>query len=285
LVGLNETLIGRARGGGQTAFRGARLSTLAVLLALAAVAWFVSDLRMAGMDAGPWTNPGAFGFYISTWVVMMAAMMFPSVAPMVLFYRRLQLGRRTGSASTALFVVGYLIVWAACGVLAYMLLKEVRSLDAGLLGWHRAGRWLAAGLLASAALYELTPLKAACLSRCRSPFGFLVGSWRNGPRGAFRMGLGHGAWCLGCCWLLMAGLFALGAMSMTWMITITVLIAAEKLLPRRALVTAVVAAVLGALAVGVAAAPQKMPGLTIPGSRTGMTPMAPMSGSMDSVHR
>jgi predicted metal-binding membrane protein len=282
---MSATVSGALRRRSPAALRKAQLSTLIVLLALAAVGWLVSDLRMAGMDAGPGTDPGAFGFYITTWVVMMAAMMFPSIAPMVLTYRGLQVGRRTTTASTALFVLAYLIVWAASGLLAYAALKAGRSLDGGLLGWHRAGRWVAAGVLAAAALYEFTPLKRACLSRCRTPLGFLVGSWREGPVGAFRMGLRHGVWCLGCCWLLMVGLFALGAMSLTWMIVITVLIAAEKLLPRRAVGTAVVAVVLSALAVGVAAAPQDVPGLTIPGSKSAMHAIGTMGNPMHAIDR
>jgi predicted metal-binding membrane protein len=260
--------------------RKGQFSVLGVLLALAAVAWLVSDLRMAGMDAGPGTDPGAFGFYVSTWVVMMAAMMFPSIAPMVLTYRGLQVGRRAGSANTGLFVTGYLIVWAVSGLLAYGALKAGRSLDGGLLGWHRGGRWVAAGVLGASAVYEFTPLKEACLGRCRSPLGFLIGSWKDGSGGAFRMGLEHGAWCLGCCWLLMVALFALGAMSLIWMIVITVLIGVEKLVPNRALGTAAVAAVLAALAVGVAAAPADVPGLTIPGSPAAMRAM----GAMDAMH-
>ena len=254
--------------------RRGQLSVLGVLLALAAAAWLVSDLRMAGMDAGPGTDPGAFGFYVSTWVVMMAAMMFPSIAPMVLTYRGLQVGRRSGTANTGLFVGGYLIVWAASGLLAYGALKAGRSLDGGLLGWHRGGRWVAAGVLAAAAVYEFTPLKDACLGRCRSPVGFLMGSWKDGSGGALRMGLEHGAWCLGCCWLLMVALFALGVMSLVWMGVVTVLIGVEKLVSSRALGTSVVAAVLAALAVGVAAAPQDLPGLTIPGSPAAMHAMS-----------
>jgi predicted metal-binding membrane protein len=268
--------------------RRGQLSVLGVLLALAAVAWFVSDLRMAGMDAGPGTDPGAFGFYVSTWVVMMAAMMFPSIAPMVLTYRGLQVRSRSGGANTGLFVSGYLVVWAASGLLAYAALKGGRSLDGGLLSWHRGGRWVAAGVLAAAAVYEFTPWKEACLGRCRSPLGFLIGSWRDGSGGAFRMGLEHGGWCIGCCWLLMVALFALGAMSLIWMIVITVLIGVEKLVPRRARGTAVVAAVLAALAVGFAAAPRDVPGLTIPGSPAAMRAMRAMGGSMSamgSTHR
>ena len=270
-------------GGPGSALRGLRRGQLVVLgflLGLAGVAWLVSDLRMAGMDAGPGTDPGAFGFYITTWVVMMAAMMFPSIAPMVLTYRGVRTRGGAGTASTALFVAGYLLVWAASGLLAYALLKAGRSLDDGLFSWHRAGRWVAAGALAAAAVYEFTPLKQACLTRCRSPLGFLLGSWREGPDGALRMGLEHGAWCLGCCWFLMVGLFALGAMSITWMIVIALLIGLEKLLASRVLGTSAVTVVLAVLALGVAAFPQHVPGLTIPGSPAAMRAMDAMGGSM-----
>ena len=256
---------------------------VSVLLGLAVVGWIVTDQRMAGMDAGPATDPGALGFYVGVWVVMMGAMMFPSIAPMVLMHRNLQAGRRdrgqdTAAGTTVVFVVGYLAVWGASGLLAYGALKLGGSLDGGLLSWHRGGRWAAAGLLLAAAAYEFTPVKAACLTRCRSPLAFLIGSWREGRTGALSMGIKHGAWCLGCCWLLMVGLFALGAMSLTWMVVIAVLIAAEKLLPWRRIGTYGVAAVLGALAIGVAAAPQSVPALTIPnGHAAGMGAMdAPM---------
>jgi predicted metal-binding membrane protein len=265
---------------------GGQLVAIAVLLALAAAAWVVTDLRMAGMDAGPGTDPGAFGFYVSTWVVMMAAMMFPSIAPMVLTYRNLQRGRAergqvVQAGSPALFVAGYLAVWAASGLLAYAVLKGGRSLVGGTFAWHEAGRWTAAGLLLLAASYEFTPLKHACLKRCRSPLGFLVGSWRDDRRGALAMGIEHGAWCLGCCWALMVALFALGAMSITWMVLVSALIAAEKLLPWRGVGTVGVAAVLIALAIGIAAAPSNVPALTVPGgsrAMNAMNAMAPQHG-------
>jgi predicted metal-binding membrane protein len=265
-----------------------QLATIAVLLVFAAIAWVVTDLRMAGMDAGPGADPGAFGFYISTWVVMMAAMMFPSAAPMVLMYRSLQRGRRTKGASgssiaVTLFLAGYLAVWGASGLLAYAALKAGRSLDGGFLAWDRGGRWTVAAILLAAAVYEFTPLKNACLGRCRSPVGFLLGSWRDGPRGALRMGIEHGGWCLGCCWMLMVALFALGAMSLVWMIVISVLIAAEKLVPWREAGTAGVAAVLAALAIGVASAPGSVPALTVPGSASAMRAMSAMHG-MGATH-
>jgi len=211
-----------------------RLAILAALAALALLAWWWTAARMAGMDAGPGTDPGALGFFVSAWVVMTAAMMFPSIAPMVLAYAGMQRGRR---ASTPLFVAGYVLLWGAAGLAAYAALKLGGQLDGGLFAWHRAGRWTAAGVLAAAAIYEFTPLKYACLRRCRAPVGFLVTEWRDGRTGALRMGLVHAAWCLGCCWTLMAALFALGAMSVPWMIVVAALIAVEKLLPWRLLAT------------------------------------------------
>jgi predicted metal-binding membrane protein len=201
---------------------------------------------------------------LSTWVVMMAAMMLPAVTPMVLAYREIQNERRGHGANTnagdaALLLAGYLAIWAAAGLLGYALLKAGRSLDGGLFAWDRAGRFTAAGVLVAAALYQLTPSKNACLSRCRSRRAFLLKGWRDGRDGALRIGMQHGAWCLGCCWALMAALFALGAMSVGWMALISVLIAAERLLPWRALATAGVASLLVVVAVGVATAPPECP--------------------------
>ncbi|HXH97116.1 MAG TPA: DUF2182 domain-containing protein, partial [Gaiellaceae bacterium] len=134
------------------------------------------------------------------------------------------------------------------------------------LGWDRAGRWVAGATLLLAAVYQLTPLKDACLGKCRSPLGFLLGSWRSGHAGALRMGARHGAWCVGCCWALMASLFALGVMSITWMAVVAGLIAVEKTLPWRRVATWGTAALLLGLAVLLLAAPDAIPALTIPGS-------------------
>jgi predicted metal-binding membrane protein len=248
------------------------------LITLAAAAWVATDLRMAGMDAGPGTNPGALGFFLSTWVVMMAAMMLPAVTPMVLAYRVVQQERHRHGASAhlggiVLLLAGYLVVWAAAGLLGYVVLEAGRFLDGGLFAWDRAGRFTAAGVLVAAALYQLTPSKNACLSRCRSRRAVLLEGWRDGRDGALRIGMEHGAWCLGCCWALMAALFALGAMSVGWMALISVLIAAERLLPWRALATTGVASLLAVVAIGVAAAPARVPMLTIPHSGTAMQAM------------
>jgi predicted metal-binding membrane protein len=257
---------------------GRQAPLVGALLALAGAAWAATGLRMAGMDGGPGTNPGALGFYISAWVVMMVAMMLPSITPMVLAYRDLEHERRGHGPSaqvlnTGLFVAGYLVVWASAGLLAYAVLQAARSLDGGFFAWDRAGRFTATGVLAAAALYQLTPSKRACLNRCRSRRAFLLNGWHDGRDGALRMGIEHGAWCLGCCWALMAALFALGAMSVGWMVLISALIAAERLLPWRALVSAGVASLLAAIAIGVATAPARVPMLTIPGSPTAMRAM------------
>ena len=235
---------------------------IVALLGLASMAWLITDLRMAGMDAGPWTDPGSFGFYISTWVVMMAAMMLPSAVPMVLVFRRLERACSAPAVATSAFVIGYLVVWGASGLVAYAALKAGQG--AGIFAWDRSGRTMAVGALAAAALYEMTPLKTRCLRKCRSPLGFLLGSWRGGLRGAFTMGTRHGSWCLGCCWALMVALFALGVMSLAWMLVVSGLIAAEKLLPWRRVATAGVSVVLVVLATGVAVAPLSVPWLTVP---------------------
>ena len=124
-------------------------------------------------------------------------------------------------------------------------------------------------MLTVAALYELTPLKDVCLAKCRSPLGFLIGTWRDGRLGALEMGSRHAGWCLGCCWALMAALFALGVMSLTWMAVVAALIALEKTVPWRRGVTWGTAAVLLALAIAVLAAPSAVPGLVVPGGAHG----------------
>jgi predicted metal-binding membrane protein len=240
-----------------------RLVLVALLAGLAVVAWWSTADRMAGMDAGPGTDLGALGWFLGVWVVMMAAMMFPSVAPTVALYAGMT--RRRSPAAPLLFAVGYLLTWTAAGMVAYGLFAAGRELLGGSLTWDGAGRWLAGGTLLVAAAYELTPLKDACLARCRSPLGFLLGSWRPGLVGACRMGARHGAWCVGCCWALMAALFALGVMSLAWMAFVAALIALEKTLPGGRTLTVATAAVLTVLGVLLLAAPDALPGLTIPG--------------------
>jgi predicted metal-binding membrane protein len=245
----------------------ARLGLVALLFALAGLAWWSTADRMAGMDGGPGTDLGGLGWFLGVWVVMMAAMMLPSVSPTVALYARMT--RRRGLSRSLLFTSGYLLVWGAAGLAAYGLFHLGRSLFAADLAWGAGGRWFAGGVLALAALYELTPLKDVCLAKCRSPLGYLLGAWRDGRPGALQMGAKHAAWCVGCCWALMAALFALGVMSLAWTALVAALIALEKMLPYGRAVTWGTAAVLLALAIMLVAAPHAVPELAVPGGAQG----------------
>ena len=240
----------------------ARLGLIALLLGLAAVAWWFTVDRMRGMNDGRGTDLGTLGWFLGVWVVMMAAMMLPSVSPTVALYSRMTRSREP--LAPLVFTGGYLVTWSGVGLVAYGISNVGGRLLGDGVAWNDAGRWVAGGILVAAALYELTPLKSVCLAKCRSPLGFLLGSWRGGHRGALRMGATHGAWCVGCCWALMAALFALGVMSIAWMAFVAALIAAEKTLPGGRAVTYGVAALLVLLGVLLVAAPGAIPGLTIP---------------------
>jgi predicted metal-binding membrane protein len=252
----------------------ARLGLIAVLLGLAAASWWWTRDSMSGMDDGPWSGLGTLGWFVGVWVVMMAAMMLPSVAPTVALYSRMT--RQRSPLAPLVFTSGYLLVWAAAGVIAFALAAVGGELAGDVLAWDRAGRWVAGATLVVAAVYELTPLKDACLGKCRSPLGYLLGSWRDGRRGALRMGAGHGAWCVGCCWALMASLFALGVMSLGWMAFIAALIAVEKTLPWRRVATYGTAAMLLGLGVLLLAAPEAIPGLAISSGDSMSQPMQMM---------
>jgi predicted metal-binding membrane protein len=262
-LAADDGIAGRRGLGPAFAAARGRLGLIALLFALAAVGWWSTADRMTGMDEGPGTDLGALGWFLGVWVVMMAAMMFPSVAPTVALYARMS--RRRTPVAPLVFAAGYLLTWTAAGVLAYGLFALGRSLLGHQLAWGHSGRWLAGGTLLVAAGYELTPLKDVCLSKCRSPLGFLLGSWRDGLTGALNMGARHGAWCVGCCWALMAALFALGVMSVAWMAFVAALIALEKTLPWDRPVTYATAVILVVLGVLLLAAPDAVPGLTIPG--------------------
>ena len=236
----------------------ARLGLVALLFVLAGVGWWWTTERMRGMDEGPWTAVGTLGWFLGVWVVMMAAMMFPSLAPTVALYSRMAKDR----IAPLVFTAGYLVTWAGAGALAF----AIAQAGGGLFAWERAGQWVAGVTLLVAAVYELTPLKDACLGKCRSPLGFLLGAWRDGRTGALKMGAKHGGWCVGCCWALMASLFALGVMSIAWMAFVAALIAAEKLLPWRRVATYGTASILLILGVLLLTAPEAIPALTIPGS-------------------
>ena len=240
----------------------------ALVLGAALVAWIVTVDRMSGMDMGPGTNLGGVGWFVGIWVTMMAAMMLPSVAPMVLLFDRVsaeKARRDLPYVPTWIFAASYFAVWTVYGLAAYGLYRGVRALEVGFLDWDRGGPYVAGGLVALAGIYELTPLKGVCLRHCRSPMHFVLGGWRDGISGAVRMGAEHGAYCVGCCWGLMVVLFALGVMSLFWMAAVAALIFAQKVLPYGDRLARVLAVGLVAVGIWIAASPGSVPGLTQPG--------------------
>ena len=207
---------------------------------LSALAWAESVRHAGGMGLGfvtcsmtmgrPFSASGAL-LYVALWGVMMAAMMLPSVAPMVLTFfaaSSRRPGGRAGLASTASFVAGYVALWTLTGVLAYAADLGIESLPRVFPDLRAHAAWIGGATLVVAGAYQLTPLKNLCLDHCRSPFAFLLHGWRDGRLGAFRMGVDHGAYCLACCWSLMTVLFVVGTMNLVWMGVLTLLIFAEK---------------------------------------------------------
>ena len=246
-----------------------RVQLSGLLLGAALVTWIVIVQRMRGMDAGPGTDLGGLGWYLGVWLTMMAAMMLPSVAPMVLLFDKVSAERaRRGRAvvPTWIFTSSYLAVWTLYGLTAYGVYRVVRSLHLGFLDWDRGGPYLVAALLVFAGAYELTPLKTVCLRHCRSPMHFVLGGWRNGIGGALRMGAEHGAYCVGCCWGLMVVLFGLGVMSIAWMAVVAALILTQKILPYGDRLTRAFAVAFVVAGAWIAIAPGSVPGLTQPDS-------------------
>ena len=167
------------------------------------------------------------------WAIMMLAMMLPSAMPLLLLAAKINYGRFSRNRAllgTGVFALGYLVVWTGFSALAT--LTQWGLLEARLLSpmMESANPWLSATLLVAAGAYEFTPLKNACLSRCQSPLGFLMTGWREGVSGALIMGLRHGAYCTGCCWLLMTLLFVFGVMNVTWIAALAIFVLLQKLL-------------------------------------------------------
>ncbi|MGF6233384.1 putative metal-binding membrane protein [Inquilinus ginsengisoli] len=222
-----------------------RLVTLVALACVCIAAWTYIGLgigtEMPGMEMSgmamdpampmpmPWTGT-TFALMVAMWVVMMVAMMLPGAAPMVLTYTALQRHRRqvAPQAATALFTLGYLVVWAGFSVLAAILQWRLDSLALLSPMTATANMVLAGGALVIAGAYQITPLKQDCLVRCRSPVEFLTRHHRSGP---FGLGLRHGLFCLGCCWALMLLLFVGGVMNLAWIGVIALFVLLEKTIP------------------------------------------------------
>jgi predicted metal-binding membrane protein len=234
----------------ETLLRRDRVVVGAALAVLVVVAWLyllhlasaMSDLAMDDMPAMPgmtmpamhawsWVEIGAL---VVMWAVMMVAMMTPAAAPMILMFGAIHRRRRAEgrpAVPTAIFVLGYLVVWTTYSVAAALAQSGLHA--AALLSSAMAATspLLAGGLLIAAGVFQWTPLKRACLAACRSPLSFLMRGWREGRGAAFVMGLRHGLYCLGCCWALMALLFVAGVMNLLWVAAIAVAVLVEKALP------------------------------------------------------
>lgn len=220
-----------------------RVVVLGALLTVVALAWAYlllgGGVQMEKMDMGgghmmampPEWSLGYAAIIFAMWAVMMLAMMLPSAAPVILLAAALDRSRGAGPGRSTLFASGYLIVWFSFSVLATALQW---GLDiAGLLSQTMsiANRILAAAVLLAAGIYQWTPLKQTCLTRCRSPIELLVRYWGQGKLGAILAGMRHGLFCLGCCWMLMALLFVGGLMNLAWIAALALLVLIEKTLP------------------------------------------------------
>jgi predicted metal-binding membrane protein len=241
-----------------------RALTAAALVALAGMAWVwvvriatpagagAASVTMPGMHAMPSMETGAtaglpavpgmesgampgVAWLTGMWAVMMVAMMLPSATPTILLFgnvtRRRQLEGRP-AVPVAVFTLGYLAVWVFYAIVAGVAQWELHRLALLSPSMAAASPVLAGGLLIAAGLYQLLPLKGACLSHCRSPLHFFSTEWREGVGGALAMGMRHGTYCVGCCWLLMALLFVAGVMNLLWVAVIAGFVLVEKLIPR-----------------------------------------------------
>ncbi|MBA2449002.1 MAG: DUF2182 domain-containing protein [Chloroflexi bacterium] len=236
-----------------------QLAILVLLVLLTAAAWALTLTQMGSMVEQPSMGgmPGAavgapdpgvrLLVYLAMWTTMMAAMMLPAAAPMILMFGTIYRGKREREGAfvpTWVFVAGYLAVWAGFGACAWAAGDFGEGLARAYPVLGELGPRIAGLAMVAAGLYQLTPLKERCLSHCRSPLDFVLHHWRAGMSGAWRMGVDHGVYCVGCCWALFVLLVAVGLASLPWMGLITLIVCAEKLLPRGRLITVAVAAVL-----------------------------------------
>jgi predicted metal-binding membrane protein len=242
---------------------------LALLLVLAAASWALliwQSARMSNQAMGLTMGMGAV-LFLSIWVVMMMAMMFPTAAPMILMFARVQRDKRQNGRAfvpTWVFVSAYLLLWTFFGVLAYVGAAWAERLGQQVPWLMLNAARIGGSLFVLAGLYQLSPLKRTCLAKCRTPLDFVLSSWRDGYAGSFRMGLEHGVYCLGCCWLLFVIFFPLGMMNVAAMAVVTLLIFAEKSLPVGTRIARLAALALIAYGVLVVVVPDVLPTMRTP---------------------
>jgi predicted metal-binding membrane protein len=233
----------------ESALKHDRLMVAGALAAIAAAAWLYmideasamdrtgvchcAGMVMSAPDTQPWSVAQLVPLFVM-WAEMMVAMMLPSAAPMILTFAAVNRRRREQDrpfVPASIFLSGYLAVWCAYSIAAALAQWGLHGTALLSPTMASSSSRLGGVLLIAAGIFQWTPWKHACLSHCQSPLKFLLGGWREGRIGAWRMGLEHGAYCTGCCWLLMALLFVAGVMNMLWVAAITLLVLLEKLAP------------------------------------------------------
>jgi predicted metal-binding membrane protein len=238
------------------------------VLALSLSAWLCALVLMGGMDEGPGTPLHNLPVFLAGWVVMLTAMMLPSELNYIAAFGAVLRSRdRASTARPSVmtsFVAGYGIAWVAYGLGAYLLDLAIRAVSPEMIAWNRAGPSLAGSVLIIAGLFQVSSLKQVCLTGCRTPLSFFARYWREGNFGAVTMGFRHGLVCVGCCWALMAVMFAVGAMSLTWMALLTLFMFAEKILPKGQKLAIPIASFLCVMGIWIAVSPGTAPLLKDP---------------------
>ncbi len=238
------------------------------VLALSLSAWLCALVLMSGMDEGPGTPLHNLPVFLAGWVVMLTAMMLPSELNYIAAFAAVLRSRDRASAARpsvmTSFVAGYGIAWVAYGLGAYLLDLAIRAVSPEMIAWNRAGPSLAGSVLIIAGLFQVSSLKQVCLTGCRTPLSFFARYWREGNLGAVTMGFRHGLVCVGCCWALMAVMFAVGAMSLTWMALLTLFMFAEKVLPKGQKLAIPIASFLCVMGIWIAVSPGTAPLLKDP---------------------
>lgn len=232
------------------------------VLTIGAWAFLVWQAGMVNSQAGDIAMAMGAPLFMANWIAMMVAIMFPTAAPMILMFAKVYAGKRQqGQAFVPTWVLtgSYLFIWIIFGVLAYTAAVVAERLMAQSLWLMDNVARFGGGILILAGLYQLTPLKRSCLAKCRTPLGFIMSSWRDGYKGALRMGFEHGLYCTGCCWLLFVILFPLGMMNVGILGLITLLIFAEKSTPVGPRVAQLAAAALIAYGLLVIFVPSALP--------------------------
>jgi predicted metal-binding membrane protein len=232
------------------------------LVFLSALAWVMTVYQADGMGWGMFTCSMTMGtpfsvsnalLYIVLWGVMMIAMMLPAMTPIIEIFQTMAQRRQEQALPFTpawVFVAGYVVLWTLTGGVGYAADLAIQSLPTQFPSLRTYGMVIGGVTLIAAGIYQLTPLKYLCLSQCRSPMGFLLSSWRDGHWGAFRMGVDHGVYCLGCCWSLMAVLFVVGSMNLVWMGILSAVIFFEKVVPQGVMIGKITGLALIMLGIG-----------------------------------